>query len=71
MNNKMAKKVDAVLEPMMNADLPPVMPEPDLATNTQKIPLSNLFALGVAFQPLTAAIQTAIYIIIPLTFPIL
>lgn len=60
MNNKMAKKVDAVLEPMMNADLPPVMPEPDLATNTQKIPLSNLFALGVAFQPLTAAIQTAI-----------
>lgn len=36
------------------------MPELDLTANATKIPLSNLSALGVAFEPLTAAIQTAI-----------
>lgn len=60
MYNELKKKEDAVLEPLINADCPPVMPELDLTANTTKIPLSNLSALGIAFQPLTAAIQTAI-----------
>lgn len=60
MNNEIERKADSVLESMMNADLSPVMPELDLTANATKIPLSNLSALGVAFEPLTAAIQTAI-----------
>lgn len=60
MYNELKKKEDAVLEPLINADCPPVMPELDLTANTTKIPLSNLSALGIAFQPLTTAIQTAI-----------
>lgn len=60
MHNELQKKEDAVLESIMNTDAFPVMPELDLTADTTKIPLSNLSALGVAFQPLTAAIQTAI-----------
>lgn len=60
MNNKIVIKTDAVTEPMINADFPPAMPELNLTANATKIPLSQLSALGVAFEPLTAAIQTAI-----------
>ena len=60
MANELKKKEDSVLEPIMSADYPIMMPELDFTRNATKIPLSNLSALGVAFQPLTAAIQTAI-----------
>lgn len=60
MHNELLKKGDAVLESIMNADVSPVMPKLDLTADTIRIPLSNLSALGIAFQPLTTAIQTAI-----------
>lgn len=60
MHNELQKKEDAVLESIMNADVSPVMPKLNLTADTTKIPLPNLSALGVAFQPLTEAIQTAL-----------
>ena len=60
MYNGLEKKMDTSLEPLMNENHPPVMPELDLSANTTKIPLSDLSTLGVAFQPLTAAIQTVV-----------
>lgn len=60
MYNELEKKQDAVLEPLMKTSYPPMMPGLDLSANTTKIPLSDLSTLGVAFQPLTAAIQTAV-----------
>ena len=60
MYNGLEKKPDAALEPLMNENYPPVMPELELTANTTKIPLSDLSALGVAFQPLAAAIQTVV-----------
>ena len=60
MCNGLEKRPDAALEPLMKTSYPPVMPELDLSVNTTKIPLSDLSTLGVAFQPLTAAIQTVV-----------
>ena len=60
MNNETSKKPNAASELMMNVDCPPIMPDLDLTASAAKIPLSNLSALGIAFEPLTAAIQTAI-----------
>ena len=60
MCNGLEKRPDAALEPLMKTSYPPVMPELDLSANTTKIPLSDLSTLGVAFQPLTAAIQTVV-----------
>ena len=60
MCNGLEKGPDATLEPLMKTSCPPVMSELDLSVNTTKIPLSDLSTLGVAFQPLTAAIQTVV-----------
>ena len=47
---------------MMNVEVLPITPEVNLEMhNATKIPLANLSALGVAFQPLTTAIQTAVF----------
>lgn len=61
MSDELEIKREAALQSMMDVECLPAMPEVDLAlNNTAKIPLANLSALGVAFQPLTTAIQTAI-----------
>lgn len=61
MSNELDKKRGAALQSMMDVECLPAMPDLDLAMNhAAKIPLANLSALGVAFQPLTTAIQTAI-----------
>lgn len=60
MYNGLEKKTDAALEPLTDKHYPLVMPDLDLSANTKKIPLSDLSSLGVAFQPLTAAIQTVV-----------
>lgn len=60
MSNELNESRDAALQAMLDGEHSPVVPELDLSINTTKIPLENLSALGVAFQPLTAAIQTAV-----------
>ena len=60
MNHKLEKNQDLALKSMVNVECTPVMPVLDFEASTTKIPLSNLSALGVAFQPLTTAIQTAV-----------
>ena len=61
MSNEIEKRRNDALQAMMNVECPPAMLELDLAkSNATKIPLANLSALGVAFQPLTTAIQTAV-----------
>lgn len=60
MQNGFEKETNYALTSMINSDCSPVMPELDLSANVQKTPLAKLSALGVAFQPLTTAIQTAI-----------
>lgn len=61
MSNELDKRHDAALQSMMDAECLPAMPNLDFDMSTAtKIPLANLSALGVAFQPLTTAIQTAI-----------
>ena len=61
MSNELDKRREASLQAMMDVEYLPVVPELDLAMSTAtKIPLANLSALGVAFQPLTSAIQTAV-----------
>lgn len=61
MSNELDKRRDTVLQSMMDVECLPAMPDLDLAmNNATKIPLANLSALGVAFQPLTTAIQTAV-----------
>lgn len=61
MSNEIEKRRDDALQEMINIECLPSMPEIDLsANNITKISLSNLSALGVAFQPLTAAIQTVV-----------
>lgn len=57
MNNESEKD----LQVMMNVEVLPIRSKLDFEmTHTTKIPLSDLCALGVAFRPLTTAIQTAI-----------
>lgn len=61
MSNELDQRREASLQAMMNVEYLPAMPELDLSTTkTAKIPLANLSALGVAFQPLTSAIQTVV-----------
>lgn len=61
MSNKHDKRREASLQAMMDVEYLPAVPELDLAiSSSNKIPLANLSALGVAFQPLTSAIQTAV-----------
>ena len=61
MSNELDKIREASLQKMMDVEYLPAVPELDLTMgNVHKIPLSNLAAMGVAFQPLTSAIQTAV-----------
>lgn len=61
MNNELDQKGKSSLQSMMNVEALPVMPELDFKMgHATRIHLSDLSALGVAFQPLTAAIQTAV-----------
>ena len=61
MSNELKLKKDAVLQSMIDVECMPVVPALDLSIHSaEKIPLENLTAMGVAFQPLTSAIQTAI-----------
>lgn len=60
MSNELDQRREESLQAMVDVDTPPAVPELDLSmSGTTKIPLANLTALGVAFQPLTSAIQTA------------
>lgn len=62
MSNELDLKKDLALQSMMNVEVLPITPEVNLEMhNATKIPLANLSALGVAFQPLTTAIQTAVF----------
>ena len=61
MSNALDQQRESALRTMMNVEVLPVTPEVNLEMRSAtKIPLSDLSALGVAFQPLTAAIQTAV-----------
>lgn len=61
MSNELDKRRNTALQSMMDVECVPAMPDFTLAiNNATKIPLANLSALGVAFQPLTTAIQTAV-----------
>ena len=61
MGNELDKRHEVALQAMMDVECLPVVPGLDLEMSTAtKIPLANLSALGVAFQPLTSAIQTAV-----------
>lgn len=61
MSNELDKRQEVSLQAMMYVECLPAVPELDLAmSSATKIPLANLSALGVAFQPLTAAIQTVV-----------
>ena len=61
MSHELDPQREPILQAMMNVEVPSVMAEPDLKMrNATRIPLSDLSALGVAFQPLSAAIQTAV-----------
>lgn len=61
MSNELDKRQEVSLQAMMDVECLPAVPELDLAmSSATRIPLANLSALGAAFQPLTAAIQTAI-----------
>lgn len=61
MSNEMDRERDVSLQVMMGMECPPCIPEPDLSViSTVKIPLADLSALGVAFKPLTAAIENAV-----------
>ena len=58
MNNELEKRRDSSLQAMMDVEYLPAMPQLDLAVAETKIPLANLSALGVAFQPLASTIQS-------------
>lgn len=61
MSNEMEKYREAALREMVDQDISPIMPAVDLSIQgAEKFPLANLSTLGVAFQPLTSAIQTAL-----------
>ncbi len=61
MSNELDIRREAALQSMMNVECHLIMPDIDTSmSKATKIPLQNLSALGVAFQPLTSAIQTAI-----------
>lgn len=59
MSNELVNRQEAALQAMMNVEHLPAVPDLDLSMrNADQIPLEKLAALGVAFQPLTTAIQT-------------
>lgn len=61
MSNELDKRRESSLQAMMDVECMPVMPELDLAMSSDtKIPLTELTTLGVAFQPIASAIQTAV-----------
>ncbi|MBR5617717.1 MAG: hypothetical protein IKW50_05985 [Oscillospiraceae bacterium] len=61
MSNELDKRRESSLQAMMDMECMPVMPELDLAmSGDTKIPLAELSALGVAFQPIASAIQTVV-----------
>ncbi len=61
MNNEIEKREESAQQVLMNVAVLPIMPKINFnMSHTTKIHLSDLSALGVAFQPLTTAIQTAI-----------
>ena len=61
MSNELELRREAALQTMMDVECMPAVPELDLAMRSAEcIPLENLTALGVAFQPLTTAIQTVV-----------
>lgn len=61
MSNEINQKREVALQSIMNVEVFPVTPEVSFEMNkATKIPLSKLSALGVAFQPLTSAIQTVV-----------
>lgn len=61
MSNEMEKYREAALQEIVDQDISPIMPAVDLSMQgAEKFPLANLSALGVAFQPLTSAIQSAL-----------
>ena len=61
MSNELDMYREAALQAIMDTEQMPIVPDLDLSLrDATKIPLANLSALGVAFQPLTAAIQSAV-----------
>lgn len=61
MSNELDIRKETSLHAMMDVEQLPAVPELNLSmSSASKIPLANLSALGVAFQPLTSAIQTAV-----------
>jgi hypothetical protein len=61
MSNELINRQEAALQAMMNVEYLPAAPNLDLSMrNADRIPLEKLTALGVAFQPLTTAIQTIV-----------
>ena len=61
MSNELGNSKEISLQTAMNADHFPATPQLDLAMGSaNRIPLADLAALGVTFQPLTSAIQTAV-----------
>lgn len=61
MSNELVNSQEATLQAMMNVECLPAVPDLDLSIhNADRIPLEQLTALGVAFQPLTTAIQTVV-----------
>ena len=62
MNNELDSKRESVLQSMMGVEILPITPEVNFEMhNATNISLADLSALGVAFQPLTTAIQTAVH----------
>ena len=61
MSNELDQSRENALMAMLESEQLPAVPDLDLsACSEMTIPVSNLAAWGVAFQPLTAAIQTAV-----------
>ena len=58
MDNELEIRNKASLQAMMDVEYLPAMPQLDLAVAETKIPLANLSALGVAFQPLASTVQS-------------
>lgn len=61
MDSELENKREAVLKTMVDMEYFPAIPELNLdMKDSAKIPIENLSALGVAFQPLVSAIQTVV-----------
>ena len=61
MSNELDQSQGNALMAMLESEQLPAVPDLDLSASSEMtIPVANLAAWGVAFQPLTAAIQTAV-----------